>query len=448
MATERLVLGPLVLCQSYRSPERCSRRWRRRWRTSRAIAWCSASAPAGWRRSTAPTATPSRTAHAPRPAGGRCRSCAACSPSAGRPSTARTTTLPDAPQLPKPKRLPIMLGSASERLLRLVARHADAWNSPNPAWKELAAKRARLVELCAEAGRDPSGDRGVRQVMVELVDRERHPGGARTGSARARGFREARRRRAHRHGGDDRGSPARARSARRGALHGDVRRLGSPGPRGVRGRPARASADAAGAARRKIDARGKIRRVRVEDRARSRDARPHGARPRVLVSSPPACGTAMRSGGVSTARRHELPRAALARLREAGRAAAARSVVPSPPRTATATRSARVRGDRRGRAWLRAWLDREPSDGLAFSPSRAAARACVARCSASGPSGRGSLRRAAHGVRRGRRRRVRSARAPAARARDVMRTSSCGCSTGSPRRRRRLARARPGSASR
>lgn len=78
----------------------------------------------------------------------------------------------EAPQLPKPARLPVVLGGASERLLRLVARHADGWNCPNPAWRDLPAKRARLRELCAEAGRDPAAVEISEQVMVALVERE------------------------------------------------------------------------------------------------------------------------------------------------------------------------------------------------------------------------------------------------------------------------------------
>ncbi|HEY8516803.1 MAG TPA: LLM class flavin-dependent oxidoreductase [Candidatus Binatia bacterium] len=73
-----------------------------------------------------------------------------------------------APMLPKPKRLPLILGGASDSLLRLAARHADGWNCPNPNWRELAAKRERLLEFCAEVGRDPDTIEVSEQIMVEL----------------------------------------------------------------------------------------------------------------------------------------------------------------------------------------------------------------------------------------------------------------------------------------
>jgi probable F420-dependent oxidoreductase len=90
----------------------------------------------------------------------------------------------EAPSLPKPARLPLILGGASERLLRLAARHADGWNSPNPAWRDLGAKRARLRQLCADAGRDADAVEVSEQVMVVLVRREAEVGAARERLAR------------------------------------------------------------------------------------------------------------------------------------------------------------------------------------------------------------------------------------------------------------------------
>jgi alkanesulfonate monooxygenase SsuD/methylene tetrahydromethanopterin reductase-like flavin-dependent oxidoreductase (luciferase family) len=71
-----------------------------------------------------------------------------------------------APCLPKPAGLSLLLGGSGEGLLRLAARHADVWNSPNPAWRELPAKRARLRELCTAIGRDPETLAVSEQVMV------------------------------------------------------------------------------------------------------------------------------------------------------------------------------------------------------------------------------------------------------------------------------------------
>lgn len=77
-----------------------------------------------------------------------------------------------APQLPKPRHLPLLLGGASDRLLRLAARHADGWNCPNPAWRELAAKRDRLQRFCESVGRDPGEIEVSEQVMVSVVREE------------------------------------------------------------------------------------------------------------------------------------------------------------------------------------------------------------------------------------------------------------------------------------
>lgn len=97
----------------------------------------------------------------------------------------RHHSVADAPSLPKPGRLPIVVGGAGERLLALVARHADEWNCPNPAWRELAAKRERLRRECERIGRDPDaiavseqvlvvvgrGERGVREARERAMER-------------------------------------------------------------------------------------------------------------------------------------------------------------------------------------------------------------------------------------------------------------------------------------
>lgn len=64
----------------------------------------------------------------------------------------------DAVNLPKPaptRRPPILIGGAGERrLLRVVARHADIWNCPNNHAAELPRKLDLLREHCAAIGRD------------------------------------------------------------------------------------------------------------------------------------------------------------------------------------------------------------------------------------------------------------------------------------------------------
>jgi alkanesulfonate monooxygenase SsuD/methylene tetrahydromethanopterin reductase-like flavin-dependent oxidoreductase (luciferase family) len=61
------------------------------------------------------------------------------------------------PRGPRPNRIPIMVGTNGERLLRLTARYADAWNTT---WiaspTELMPLLQAVDAACAEAGRDPS----------------------------------------------------------------------------------------------------------------------------------------------------------------------------------------------------------------------------------------------------------------------------------------------------
>jgi probable F420-dependent oxidoreductase len=63
----------------------------------------------------------------------------------------------DAPCDPKPVQspLPLLVGTRSPRMLRITARHADAWNT----WgtpEQAAVHRAALVETCEREGRDPA----------------------------------------------------------------------------------------------------------------------------------------------------------------------------------------------------------------------------------------------------------------------------------------------------
>jgi F420-dependent oxidoreductase-like protein len=70
----------------------------------------------------------------------------------------RYYTMTDASQLPRPiqAHLPILIGGAGPRkTLRIVARHADAWNASGTL-EEMAERNRILAEHCAAAGRDPS----------------------------------------------------------------------------------------------------------------------------------------------------------------------------------------------------------------------------------------------------------------------------------------------------
>lgn len=66
--------------------------------------------------------------------------------------------LEDAPFEPRPVRptgIPIVVGTSGERMLKLVARHADTWNMVGS--PEQIKERGKLMhEACAAVGRDPS----------------------------------------------------------------------------------------------------------------------------------------------------------------------------------------------------------------------------------------------------------------------------------------------------
>lgn len=70
----------------------------------------------------------------------------------------RYFTVRDAVAEPKPVQahLPLLIGAKGDRMLGLVARHADEWNMwSSPA--ELAERRAVLDRHCEDQGRDPAG---------------------------------------------------------------------------------------------------------------------------------------------------------------------------------------------------------------------------------------------------------------------------------------------------
>ena len=83
----------------------------------------------------------------------------------------------DCELLPRPARqIPMMVGTVGERMLRLAAAHADAWN----AWftwfgnrpEGAAALRAKLDTACKEVGRDPATLERTVAVLVQVGDGE------------------------------------------------------------------------------------------------------------------------------------------------------------------------------------------------------------------------------------------------------------------------------------
>jgi alkanesulfonate monooxygenase SsuD/methylene tetrahydromethanopterin reductase-like flavin-dependent oxidoreductase (luciferase family) len=70
---------------------------------------------------------------------------------------------------PVQERLPILVGAAGDRMLRITARHADAWN----AWglpDHIAERSATLTRACEEIGRDPDEIARTAQALVFIVD--------------------------------------------------------------------------------------------------------------------------------------------------------------------------------------------------------------------------------------------------------------------------------------
>ena len=71
---------------------------------------------------------------------------------------------------PPPHRVPIMIGGGGEKVtLRLVARHADMWNT-FPPFDGYARKCAILDDWCARIGRDPREIERTMSIGSDMVD--------------------------------------------------------------------------------------------------------------------------------------------------------------------------------------------------------------------------------------------------------------------------------------
>jgi len=77
------------------------------------------------------------------------------------------------PRGPRPNGPPIMLGTTGPRMLRLTAQHADSWNvwlcSSDSAPTAYPPIRAAVDAACAEVGRDPATLERTVSVMVDLA---------------------------------------------------------------------------------------------------------------------------------------------------------------------------------------------------------------------------------------------------------------------------------------
>jgi len=77
------------------------------------------------------------------------------------------------PRGPRPGGIPLWVGTNGERLLRLCARHADAWNTT---WitdpDQVPPLRAAVDAACVEVGRDPATLARTACVFLDLPERE------------------------------------------------------------------------------------------------------------------------------------------------------------------------------------------------------------------------------------------------------------------------------------
>jgi len=80
--------------------------------------------------------------------------------------------------LPVQQPLPIEIGGVGNRMLRLVAKECDGWNSPGAALAAFEGRRAFLAKACADNGRSIEELRLSVQIVAAVGDDEaaQHPG--------------------------------------------------------------------------------------------------------------------------------------------------------------------------------------------------------------------------------------------------------------------------------
>jgi probable F420-dependent oxidoreductase len=80
------------------------------------------------------------------------------------------------PRGPRPEGPPILVGGNGERMLRLTARYADAWNADRQ--NDVAAVQAlneRVDDACRDVGRDPATLARIIGIQVDLLNETRQP---------------------------------------------------------------------------------------------------------------------------------------------------------------------------------------------------------------------------------------------------------------------------------
>ena len=75
-------------------------------------------------------------------------------------------------QRPRP---PIMVAGSGDRMLRIVAEHADLWNYPGGLDDAFAERNAKLVQHCRAIGRDPASITRSMQLVVRTAEPDAVP---------------------------------------------------------------------------------------------------------------------------------------------------------------------------------------------------------------------------------------------------------------------------------
>lgn len=74
------------------------------------------------------------------------------------------------PRGPRPAGLPVMVGAAGPRMLRLTAELADEWNAGMRSPEDLAPMLSKLDAACAAVGRDPKTLARSAETLIETGD--------------------------------------------------------------------------------------------------------------------------------------------------------------------------------------------------------------------------------------------------------------------------------------
>lgn len=82
------------------------------------------------------------------------------------------------PRGPRPQGPPILIGTRGERMLRLVARYADAWNTDWVLPGDLPPQQAEVDRACAAEGRNPATLERTAATHIDLPGVERRPFGS------------------------------------------------------------------------------------------------------------------------------------------------------------------------------------------------------------------------------------------------------------------------------